>query len=95
VLILVSYIGLVLFSISTNKEALQKDTYWDWYRNYVGQSTKGAYVNTGSKEKPIALSESRIWHVDYATSTQKGMQKKRNLWLFYYYKSFQIMKKIR
>ena len=30
VFILVSYAGLVLFSISSNKEALQKDSYWAW-----------------------------------------------------------------
>ena len=59
VLILVSYIGLVLFSISSNKEVLQKNSYWDWYRNYVSQSSKGTFVNTGTQEDPVALSESQ------------------------------------
>lgn len=92
VLILVSYIGLVLFSISTNKEAVQEDSYWDWYRNYVGQSTKGAYVNTGSKEKPIALSESQGYGMLITLlAAQKGYAKETQFMrLFYYYKSFQI-----
>src|SRR5574337_678746 len=59
IVILLSYAGLLIFSISSNKEALQKDNYWDWYRSYESQSTKGAFVNTGTKEDHM-LEEARL-----------------------------------
>ena len=74
VLILVSYIGLVLFSISSNKEVLQKNSYWDWYRNYVSQSSKGTFVNTGSSR---TFRESRLWDAYYAISGPKRLDERR------------------
>ena len=92
VLILVSYIGLVLFSISSNKEALQKNSYWDWYRNYVSQSSKGTFVNTGTQEDPVALSESQGYGMLITLlAAQKGYTKEDQFMrLFHYYKANRI-----
>ena len=94
IVILVSYAGLVIFSISSNKEALQKDNYWDWYRSYVSQSTKGAFVNTGTKEDPIALSESQGYGMLITVlAAQKGYIKEDQFMrLFHYYQANRISK---
>src|SRR5574341_1399212 len=94
IVILVSYAGLVIFSISSNKEALQKDNYWDWYRSYVSQSTKGAFVNTGTKQDPIALSESQGYGMLITIlAAQKGYIKEDQFMrLFHYYQANRISK---
>ena len=92
VLILVSYIGLVLFSISSNKEIQKKNSYWDWYRNYVSQSSKGTFVNTGTQADPVALSESQGYGMLITLlAAQKGYTKEDQFMrLFHYYKANRI-----
>lgn len=92
VLIIISYLSLVIYSIGSNKAALQKDNYWNWYRAYVTQAEHGTFVNTGTQEKPVALSESQGYGMLITVlAAQKGYIKEDQFMrLFHYYKANRI-----
>lgn len=94
--IIIAYVVLIIFSISSNKKKLQATTYRAWYRNYVIQSIKGAYVNTGDEDHPTALSERQGYGmVITALAAQKGFASEAQFSrLFNYYKDHTISENI-
>lgn len=94
--IIIAYVVLIVFSISSNKKNLQATTYKAWYRNYVIQSIKGTYVNTGDEDHPTALSESQGYGmVITALAAQKGFASEAQFSrLFNYYKDHTISENI-
>lgn len=96
IFIIISYVGLVFYSIGSNKKAMQKDNYWAWYRAYITQGEYGTFVNTGSEEHPIALSESQGYGMLITIlAAEKGYIKEDQfIRLFHYYKANRISEQI-
>ncbi|MEG0732936.1 MAG: glycosyl hydrolase family 8 [Vagococcus sp.] len=91
--VILIYVVMVLVSIQSNNDKLQKEIFQDWYDSYVQKNSQGAFVNTSNDgSRPIALSESQGYGMlTMVMAAKKGyIEEKEFIPFVTYYENHQL-----